>query len=264
MSNQDKKQVARSFAKAFAAALEDNLVSFTEREWLFEISDTAESNTQNSMVASLRLIAEGALNGELFVEFTESQVLAILSAVTRQPVQEIGEDQLAVLVKLMVSVAEKLAGTLAGEWGDIRFRVEQTAGLASTGMHVVRLAVNAVEAGSQVLLYFDEQLLDALLAKGRTQTQAKDHDWSVHPRNLRLVMDVELDVSLRFGQRKLQLREVLDLTSGSIVELDRMVDEPVELFLGDKLIARGEAVVVDGNYGLRVTEIPQPVSQFLN
>jgi len=55
------------------------------------------------------------------------------------------------------------------------------------------------------------------------------------------------------------------LSSGSVVELDRMVDEPVELYLDGKLIARGEAVVVDGNYGLRVTEIPQPMaSHFMN
>jgi flagellar motor switch protein FliN/FliY len=76
-------------------------------------------------------------------------------------------------------------------------------------------------------------------------------------------MDVELNVSLRFGQRQLPLREVLDLASGSVIELDRMADEPVELYLDGKLIARGEAVVVDGNYGLRVTEIPQPVASYL-
>ena len=70
-------------------------------------------------------------------------------------------------------------------------------------------------------------------------------------------MDVELNVSLRFGQRQLPLREVLELTSGSVIELDRMVDEPVEMLLDGKVIARGEAVIVDGNYGLRVTEIPQ-------
>jgi flagellar motor switch protein FliN/FliY len=77
-------------------------------------------------------------------------------------------------------------------------------------------------------------------------------------------MDVELNVSLRFGQRQLPLREVLELISGSVIELDRMVDEPIELLLDGKLIARGEAVIVDGNYGLRITEIPQPVaSHFL-
>jgi flagellar motor switch protein FliN/FliY len=73
-------------------------------------------------------------------------------------------------------------------------------------------------------------------------------------------MDVELNVSLRFGQRQLPLREVLELASGSVVELDRQVDDPVELLLDGKVIARGEAVIVDGNYGLRVTEIPQPIT----
>lgn len=69
------------------------------------------------------------------------------------------------------------------------------------------------------------------------------------------VIDVPLAVTLRFGQRHLTLRDVLALTTGSLVELDRQVEEPVELVLGDRLIARGEVVVVDGNYGLRVLEV---------
>jgi len=75
--------------------------------------------------------------------------------------------------------------------------------------------------------------------------------------NLDLVMDVELNVTLRFGQRQLTLREVLELATGSVIELDRQVEEPVELLLEGKVIARGEAVVIDGNYGLRVTEVLQ-------
>lgn len=82
----------------------------------------------------------------------------------------------------------------------------------------------------------------------------------VESKNLDLVLNVELNVTLRFGQRLLTLREVLDLTTGSVVELDRQVEEPIELLLDGKVIARGEAVVVDGNYGLRVTEVPQPIS----
>src|ERR1700743_96819 len=81
--------------------------------------------------------------------------------------------------------------------------------------------------------------------------------------NLHLVLDVELNVTLRFGQRLLSLREVLDLNTGSVIELDRQVEEPVELLLEGKVIARGEAVVIDGNYGLRVTEVTQPISRML-
>lgn len=77
-------------------------------------------------------------------------------------------------------------------------------------------------------------------------------------RNLDLLMDVPLNVKLRFGHRKLPLREVLDLNDGAIVELDQDIDEPAELILGNKVIARGEVVIVDGNYGLRITEVATP------
>jgi flagellar motor switch protein FliN/FliY len=51
------------------------------------------------------------------------------------------------------------------------------------------------------------------------------------------------------------LREILEFCPGTVIELDRQVDEPVDLLLHGKLVARGEVVVVDGNYGLRVTEV---------
>jgi flagellar motor switch protein FliN/FliY len=72
---------------------------------------------------------------------------------------------------------------------------------------------------------------------------------------LELLMDVELDVTLRFGERQMVLRDILDLSAGSVVELNQYVQDPVELLVGKKVIARGEVVVVDGNYGLRVSEI---------
>jgi len=76
--------------------------------------------------------------------------------------------------------------------------------------------------------------------------------------NLDLLLDVELDASLRFGQREMLLREILDLRPGSVVELNRQLQEPAELLVGGRIIARGEVVIVDGNYGLRITDIVQP------
>lgn len=70
--------------------------------------------------------------------------------------------------------------------------------------------------------------------------------------NLELLMDVELDVTLRFGQREMLLGDVLNLAPGSVVELDQQVQDPVQLLVADKVVAWGEVVVVDGNYGLRV------------
>jgi flagellar motor switch protein FliN len=78
---------------------------------------------------------------------------------------------------------------------------------------------------------------------------------------LELLMDVELDVTLRFGERQMVLHDILDLSAGSVVELNQYVQDPVELMVGKKVIARGEVVVVDGSYGLRVTEIVSPMER---
>jgi flagellar motor switch protein FliN/FliY len=76
--------------------------------------------------------------------------------------------------------------------------------------------------------------------------------------NLELLLGVKLDATIRFGQKQMLLREVLDLHPGTAVALDRQVEEPVELLVGGRTVARGEVVIVDGNYGLRITEILSP------
>jgi flagellar motor switch protein FliN/FliY len=70
-----------------------------------------------------------------------------------------------------------------------------------------------------------------------------------------LLLDVCLSVSISFGRTFLPIREVLKLTTGSIVELDRGVSEPVEIIVNNCVIARGEVVVVEGNYGVRINQI---------
>jgi flagellar motor switch protein FliN/FliY len=73
--------------------------------------------------------------------------------------------------------------------------------------------------------------------------------------NLDLLMDIELPVMVRMGQTEMQLGDLLKLTPGSILELNRAADAPVELLVNSKLIAKGEVVVVDGNFAFRITEI---------
>lgn len=72
---------------------------------------------------------------------------------------------------------------------------------------------------------------------------------------LDLLMEVELPVSVSFGRADLPLKDVLKLTTGSIVELNRMLTAPVEVIVNNCVVARGEVVVIDGNYGVRIQEI---------
>jgi len=79
-----------------------------------------------------------------------------------------------------------------------------------------------------------------------------------------LLLDVALPVAVSFGRTALQIREVLKLNTGSIIELNRLISEPVDVVVNDSIIARGEVVVVDGNYGVRITQIASREDRLLS
>jgi flagellar motor switch protein FliN len=70
-----------------------------------------------------------------------------------------------------------------------------------------------------------------------------------------LLLDVEMPVSVSFGRAQVQLKDVLKLTTGSVVELNRAIADPVEVIVNNCVIARGEVVVVDGNFGVRIQNV---------
>lgn len=92
----------------------------------------------------------------------------------------------------------------------------------------------------------DLSLVEADSAPVRDRSVSKTFD---------LLLEVALPVAVSFGRTSLKIREVLKLNTGSIVELDRFVSDPVEVIVNDCVIARGEVVVVDGNYGVRINQI---------
>lgn len=78
---------------------------------------------------------------------------------------------------------------------------------------------------------------------------------SGEPHNLDLLLDISIPVSVEVGRAELSLEEILALVPGSVVQLDKKAEEPIDLRVNGKLVARGEVVLVDDTYGLRVTQI---------
>ncbi len=123
-------------------------------------------------------------------------------------------------------------------WASIRFRLE--------------------DSDQELLLAGSEDLANLLLS-----VDANDQPAPPPPpapdtergRNMDLLLDVELPVSVSFGRAQLPLKDVLKLTTGSIVELNRSVSEPVEVIVNNCVIARGEVVVVEGNFGVRIRQV---------
>ena len=77
--------------------------------------------------------------------------------------------------------------------------------------------------------------------------------------NLNILLDVKLQLTVELGKTELPIKKVLELTKGSIVTLNKAAGEPVELYANGKLIAYGEVVVIEDNFGLRITHITDPV-----
>lgn len=76
-----------------------------------------------------------------------------------------------------------------------------------------------------------------------------------NPRNLDLIMDVPLQFSVMLGESKKTIKDILSLGTGSVVELNKMTDEPLEIYVNGKLIAEGEVVVINESFGIRITNI---------
>jgi flagellar motor switch protein FliN len=87
------------------------------------------------------------------------------------------------------------------------------------------------------------------------------HSELSHTRGLEMILDIPLDVTVELGRVRMLIKDVLELSSGSIIELDRVAGEPVDLVVNGRLVAKGEVVVIEDNFGLRITEIVSPAER---
>lgn len=103
----------------------------------------------------------------------------------------------------------------------------------------------------------------AAMQKESAKTAAADAAVTGGPKdkNLSLILDIPLRVTVELGRTKMPVSELLNLTQGSVVELSKLAGEPMEVLVNDKLIAKGEAVVVNEKFGVRLTDIISPTER---
>jgi flagellar motor switch protein FliN len=272
-TNNLAEKACRPFSEAFFGALVAALAEVSGSRWLVAAVPDAQSNTDESEPVRVNVTIEGDLQGEFLLEFRRDEAAMLAAKCLQQPAGEFGTEQSDALLRCVEAGMSAFCSAVTVQYGSLASKATITSEPASDSANVAE--VTATDDGgnrASIFMYLNPALAEALFlhakresvdeptAASKKNVGRKEHQPSPDQLNLQLVMDVELNVTLRFGQRQLALREVLELTSGSVIELDRQVEEPVELLLEGKVIARGEAVVIDGNYGLRVTEVPQPIS----
>lgn len=97
-------------------------------------------------------------------------------------------------------------------------------------------------------------------AAGKTAGAAHDQDGPAF-KNLDLILDIPMHVSVRLGSARLLVRELLQLGQGSVIELDKLAGEPMEVLVNNKLVAKGEVVVVNDKFGIRLTDVVSPMER---
>lgn len=95
-------------------------------------------------------------------------------------------------------------------------------------------------------------------------TQISPQQTNNLPNNIDLLMDVPLQITVELGRKKMKIREILELGAGSVIELDKLAGEPVDVLVNNKLIAKGEVVVIDENFGIRITSIVSTTERLAN
>ena len=269
IKNKNADGASQAFSKGLIDALARALTSASGSPWMIAEGPDAGLASDGSEPVRVKLTIDGSLRGEVLMECHRPSAAMLVSKILRQQVEEFGTEQSEALQRLIEEGMSRFRATFEQTYGKLTVTVKLTSEPASDSSDVSQITIADDEANrASILVYLNPLLAEALtlLSKNRrptagTETSLTGAVTKAMPvqTNLDMVMDVELNVTLRFGQRQLTLREMLELTIGSVVELDRQVEEPVELLLEGKVIARGEAVVIDGNYGLRVTEVSQPI-----
>jgi flagellar motor switch protein FliN len=208
-------------------------------------------------------LAEGSFGFVATISGDEAGRRAVLldGSVLETPLLGEGIDQKASWGELLREVADAAAGELLAKTGK-KCRVESFE--PTSGENKVSCAFQ-LKSGEHAwtILVLDEVRAPKPAAAQPEASQPQPVPPASAPSSalspgLELLLDVELEASLRFGCKEMPLSEILDLGPGDVVQLDRQVSDPVDLIVGDKVVACGEVVLVNGNFGLRVTEVAAP------
>jgi flagellar motor switch protein FliN len=198
---------------------------------------------------------EGAAKGQITVWF-EAKATAAAAKTALKLDAEPKDDQVSAFLGEVVT---KSAETFVGKAGYAAAKLGAPAAgpsPAPKGASAFDLitAARSCNVAIQVELAAEENGAEAMAPAGPSSS-----------RRLEAVLDVDLPLVVRFGRATMPLRALAVLGPGSVIDMGRSPDEPVELLVGDRLIARGEVVVVGGNYGVRITDMTgsQPVASEL-
>ena len=191
---------------------------------------------------------QGGMGGSFWVVADAEALSHLFVAARVMPETPDRERDAALWQGILRQVAERTAKTIAKD---------SNTTVSVLGVRELQLPPEMMPAAYD-MRFGETPVRVAFCDKTRPVVEKKAYETGLPTRGVELLLDVELEASLRFGSKEMPLNEVLELGPGDVVQLERHISDPVDLIVGDKIVARGEVVLVNGNFGLRVTEVAEP------
>ncbi|WP_024954751.1 flagellar motor switch protein FliY [Sulfurospirillum arcachonense] len=193
--------------------------------------------------------------------------------------EEMDDDDLDATKEIISNILGSLSTTLSGQKSmpnfafsvdDIRY-IEPTGDINFDGFSKLYVFDMGIQSTTDNISFaFSSDFLAAIMGEKKEDSPALEevpshvehekvsysHNLSNEEmKNIELIKDVKLPIRVRIGSKKMLLKDVLSMDIGSVIELDQLANDPLEILVGDKIIAQGEVVIIDGNFGVQISEI---------
>lgn len=267
-----------------AAATIEGLTGQTPSIAFKEAENISIINNVIPPIACVRLSFSGAASGKAMIMVPPMLATALgdmMIGGEGEGKMEMNEEDLDALKEIVSNITGSMSTTLSSqkELPKFSIKTDNAIFIADDGdididpfvkMYVFTFALG--ELKSLIMLAIDATILEALEGApkmnestymSKSDTSPVMDDASFPPRkldesemkNIGLILDVKLPVRVRIGKKKMLLKDVLSMDIGSVIELNQLANDPLDILVDDNVIAQGEVVIVDGNFGVQITSI---------
>ncbi len=270
----------------FIKILEDEIVSTIEG--LTGIAPTVElhsntvpdsKTTLSPPLAALEVTVSGDIDAKM--QITISAILAtalgdMMLGGEGIEKEEMDDDDLDATKEIMSNILGSLSTALSGQKSmpnlsfnvdDIRY-VEATGDVDFVGFAKLFVFNMGIQSTTDNIAFGIDSTFEATLSGKNVDESLEEEATSSNEsietqpslsseemKNIELIKDVKLPIRVRIGSKRMLLKDVLSMDIGSVIELDQLANDPLEILVGDKVIAQGEVVIIDGNFGVQISEI---------
>lgn len=233
-------------------------------------------------IGLVRLSFSGAASGKGLVLVPPSLATALgdmMLGGDGESKEEMNDEDLDALKEIISNITGAMSTTLASQKELPKFTVKAEEALfiedngevdldAYSKMFVFTFTLGSIN--SLIMFAIDAAIVEALngpsvVSKASSSSSTVSHDENresygrklddVEMKNIELILDVKLPVRVRIGKKKMLLKDVLSMDIGSVIELNQLANDPLDILVDDNVIAQGEVVIVDGNFGVQITSI---------